>query len=393
MGGPGGLAAALRAELDALPADGRRALPAWRRRGRFARPAAGPGRRRPLIDLSSNDYLGLSSHPAVVAAAVAATARHGVGGGSSRLVAGGGPAHADLEADFAAFKHAEAAVLLPTGYHANLALLGVLAGPGDLLVQDKRNHASLLDAGRLSGATQRRYPHGRLDRLDALLAADAAAPARRRVVVTDAVFSMDGDVADLPGLLEVCRRHGAWLVVDEAHATGVLGAGGSGLAEHQGVAGRVDATVSTASKALGGLGGLISGPRELIDLLVNRARPLIYTTAAPPGVAAAVLAAVRVVREEPERRERLRGLGARLRGALASAGWPVGLDPTPIVPLLCGTNAAALALSARLRAAGFLAPAIRPPTVAPGTARVRLSLRCDLRDAEVDRLIEAIGAP
>ncbi|BAM04580.1 aminotransferase class I/II-fold pyridoxal phosphate-dependent enzyme [Phycisphaera mikurensis] len=397
-GGPPGLAEAAAAELAALPADGRRALPAWRRRGRFARRASapsatpgGPGERRLLLDLSSNDYLGLSTHPRVVAAAVAATGRHGVGGGSSRLIAGGGPVHAALEASFAAFKHAEAAVLLPTGYHANLALLGCLAGPGDLVLQDKRNHASLLDAGRLCGADGRRWPHGRLDRLAALLRAGAGA--RRRIVVTDSVFSMDGDCADLPALCDLCEAHGAWLVVDEAHATGVLGAGGAGLAEHQGVTERVAATVSTASKALGSLGGLVSGPRPLIDLLANRARPLIYTTAAPPGVAAAIAAAVAVVRDEPHRRHRLAAISARLRRGLAAAGWPVAMDPTPILPLPCGTNAAALALSRRLRSAGFLAPAIRPPTVPPGTARVRLSLRCDLLDAELDRLRAAIGAP
>ncbi len=354
------------------------------------RAVRGAGDRRPLVDLSSNDYLGLSSHPAVVAAAVAAMRRHGVGGGSSRLVAGGGPAHARLEASFADFKHAEAAVLLPTGYHANLALLGVLAGPGDLVLQDKRNHASLLDAGKLCGATQRRYVHGDLGRLSKLLRCTGSA-ARRRIVVTDAVFSMDGDCADLPALLALCERHDAWLVVDEAHGTGVLGATGSGLAEHQGVQGKVHATVSTASKALGGLGGLVTGSRDLVDLLTNAARPLIYTTAAPPAVAAAIEAAVAVVRDEPHRRERLFAIGSRLRTALAAAGWPVAMDPTPIVPLICGTNAAALALSARLRAAGFLAPAIRPPTVPPGTARVRLSLRCDLTDTEVERLIEAVG--
>ena len=387
----GGFAASLRGRLEAIPADGRRRLPVWRRRGRFVRAVRGADTdgRRPLIDLSSNDYLGLSSHPAVVAAAVAAARRHGVGGGSSRLVAGGGPAHASLEASFAAFKHAEAAVLLPTGYHANLALLGVLAGPGDLLLQDKRNHASLLDAGKLSGAEQRRWPHGKLDRLADLLGAGASA--RHRVVVTDAVFSMDGDCADLPALLDLCERHDAWLVVDEAHGTGVLGSTGSGLAEHQGVHGDVHATVSTASKALGGLGGLVTGSRDLVDLLTNAARPLIYTTAAPPAVAAAIEAAVAVVRAEPHRRERLLAIGTRLRLALAAAGWPVAMDPTPIVPLLCGTNAAALALSVRLRTAGFLAPAIRPPTVPPGTARVRLSLRCDLKDGEVERLIEAVG--
>lgn len=415
MKSPGSFDAALAAELESLPADGHRRLRSWRRRGRFAKahnPASdafagssapgAPGARatdrerdRPLVDLSSNDYLGLATHPAVVAAAILATRRYGVGGSSSRLVAGGGPPHHSLERRFAAFKHAEAAVLLPTGYHANLAVLATLAGPGDLVLQDKRNHASLLDAGRLSGAVQRRWPHGRLDRLAALLRADAASarPARRRIVATDAVFSMDGDTADLPALLALCRERDAWLLVDEAHATGLLGATGSGLAEHQGVAGEVHVTVSTASKALGGLGGLVTGSAKLVDLLVNRARPLIYTTAAPPGVAAAIEAAVRVVGEEPERRERLHAINRRLRAALAAAGWPVAADPTPIVPLVCGSNASALALAGRLREAGFLAPAIRPPTVAPGTARVRLSLRCDLQDTEIDRLIAAVGAP
>lgn len=352
---------------------------------------------RKLLNLAGNDYLALADHPRLKAAAIGAIEKYGVGSGASRLVAGHLELHERVEAEFAAFKHAEAALIFPTGYMANLGVLTALVRPNDLVCQDKLNHASLIDAGRAvraNGAEVRTYPHGDHGKLERLLAGHAeAAPGGSRFVVTDTVFSMDGDVADLPALCDLAERYDAVLVVDEAHGTGVLGRTGAGLAELQGVADRVAVTVSTASKALGGLGGIVTASRVVIETLVNRARSMIYTTAVPPGQVAAIGAAIEVVRDEPARRQRLEALSRRLRSALSAAGWP-GLDQavaTPIVPLVVGDVGAALALERRLREAGILGVAIRPPTVAFGAARVRLSLRADLTDTELEGVIAAAG--
>jgi 8-amino-7-oxononanoate synthase len=352
-------------------------------------PADGSGRvvrldGRDLINLASNDYLGLSQHPHLKHAAIAAIERSGVGSGASRLVAGTLREHAQIEQRFAAFKHAEAALLCPTGYMANLAVLCSLAGPGDLICLDKLTHASLIDAARASGATVRTFPHLGYARLEHLLSQAEG----RAFIVTDSVFSMDGDTADLPVLCDVAERCGAMLIVDEAHGTGVFGDTGAGLCEMQGVADRVDVVVSTASKALGGLGGVITGDRVVIDTIVNRGRSFIFTTAPPPAQAAALDAALDIVRDEPWRRARVLDLARRCRSAL-SLDARIG---TPILPLVTGTAASALALADRLREADFLAVAIRPPTVAPNTARVRLSLRADLDDDDITRLLDALGA-
>lgn len=353
-----------------------------------------------LLNLAGNDYLGLAQHPRLIAAAVEAAQAHGVGAGASRLVTGTQDLHAEAERRFAAFKHATRALLLPTGYMANLAVLGTLARQGDLVMLDKINHASLIDAARASDAAVRTYPHLTTAKLDRLLAEHrAASPGRRRFIVTDSVFSMDGDCADLPTLCDLADEHDAVLVVDEAHATGVLGATGEGLAQHQGVADRVytcgagGVLVSTASKALGGLGGVVTGSAAVIDTLINHARPAIYTTAVPPAQAAALTTALDVVADEPERRQRLADLCRRARAALADAGWalPAASVPTPILPLIVGSAERALALANRLRNAGLLTIAIRPPTVAPASARVRLTLRADLTDAELDHALRAIG--
>ena len=348
---------------------------------------------RTLLNLAGNDYLGLADHPVLKQAAAEAVGRFGVGSGASRLVTGHLAPHAECEAAFATFKHAEAALLFCTGYTANLAVLTALAGPDDLVCQDRLNHASLIDAARFSGATVRTYPHGNRVKLERLLA--GASTYRRRFIVTDSVFSMDGDVADLPTLCDLADRHDATLIVDEAHGTGVLGATGAGLIEHQGVVGRVPVVVSTASKALGGLGGIVTASRPVIETLQNHARSFIYSTAPPPAQAAAITAALGVLRDEPWRRDRLAELSRRVRTSLSAAGWP-HLDtdvPTPIVPLHVGDNDAALALAAHLETRGILAVAIRPPTVPPNTARVRLSLRADLTDDDVDHLLANIGPP
>jgi len=346
---------------------------------------------RDLLHLCGNDYLALASHPKLIEAVCEAARRWGVGAGASRLVSGHLEIHAEVERRFARFKHAEAALLTSSGYVANLSALPALAGPPDVILIDKLSHASLIDAARASGATMRAYPHGNLARLQQLL--ERAADARRRFIVTDSVFSMDGDVADLPALCDLRDAFEAILVVDEAHATGVLGENGAGLAEAQGVAGRIDVTVSTASKALGGLGGIVTAAEPVIQTLVNRARPFIYSTAVPPAQAAALNAALDVIEQEPERRRRLTSLNQRLRKGLRAVGWAVADDPAPIVPLVVGEDQAAVALAGRLEEAGFWAPAIRPPTVAPGAARVRVTLRADLEDGDVDRLIAAVGVP
>jgi len=405
-----------------------------------------------LINLASNDYLALSQHPHIQAAAKRAIDAEGVGAGASRLITGSLDRHAALEHRFARFKHAEAALLLPTGYMANLAALNAIAGEGDLICLDKRNHASLIDAANMTGATVRTFPHRGYDKLERLLARHATETARdgsshkpqaprRAFIVTDTVFSMDGDVADLPRLCALAQQHDAVLIADEAHATGVLGETGAGLCEAQGVTDRVDVVISTASKALGGLGGLVTARRLIIDTLLNHARPAIYTTAAPPAQAAAIDAALDVLEAEPHRRTRLAALSDRLRHAITTLDWPapnpksdirhpkseirnpkskirhpkseirhpkseirhpkseisdqkseISSSSTPIIPVTVGDPDRALALSRHLRHRGILAPAIRYPTVAPGSDRVRLSLRADLTDHDLDHLIDALTA-
>ena len=352
---------------------------------------------RRLLNLAGNDYLGLSGHPDLADAAIRAVRDLGVGATASRLVSGHLAVHEQAERDFACFKHAEAALLFPTGYTANLAVIsGLVRDRRDLVLQDRLNHASLLDAARRCPATVRTYAHLDPAKARRLLQRHRDQyPQAQRFLVTDTIFSMDGDVADLPQLCAICEATDTVLIVDEAHATGVLGATGAGLVEHQGVTGRVPVVVSTASKALGGLGGIVTGSQALIDYLINFARPLIYSTAVPPAQAAVLSAAVARVRADAATRSRLREVCCRVRVALRDAGWRLddSAVPTPIVPLQVGDSRAALTLQRRLEDAGLLTVAIRPPTVPPGTARVRLSLRADLDDAEVDRLLTAIGHP
>jgi 8-amino-7-oxononanoate synthase len=362
---------------------------------------------RELINFTSNSYLGLNDHPAMKRAAADAVERYGTGSGASLLISGRWPIHEQTERAFAAFKHAEAALLTPTGYMANLAVLTALAGPGDLVCLDKLCHASLIDAARASGAEVRTYPHLMTDKLRRLLERHLAKPqalpedvciaeqprAPRRFIVTDSVFSMDGDCADLPTLCDLAEEFDAITVVDEAHGTGLLGETGSGLSEAQGVTGRVHVNVSTASKALGGLGGIITAAKPVIDTIVNRARSVIYTTAIPPAQTAAIARAVELIGSEPWRRERVVELTLRLRKGLSDRGWqlpPPGGHTVPIVPLIVGDAHDATKLAEHLYAHGIAAPAIRPPTVAPGSARIRLSLRADMEDGHIDTLLHAL---
>lgn len=379
--------ASLDRELKRLEGDG------CLRRLRTAR-GAGPyleveGRR--LVNLASNDYLGMSQHPRVKAAAARATEAWGTGSGASRLISGTLEAHERVERRFAQLKGAEAGLLFATGYMANLGVMTALAQRGHLVVMDKLCHASLIDGARASGAEVRVYPHLDVGKAKRLLSRDGY---ERRFLLTDSVFSMDGDVADLAALAEIAEETGATLIIDEAHATGVLGPSGAGLAEVQGVLGRGQVTISTASKALGGLGGIVTGPRTVIEYLVNFARPFIYSTAAAPAQVAAMDAALDVVRDESWRRERLSEMSRRVRRELLERGWlaekAMAEPVTPILALVFGQPVAAVEASRRLWEAGYWVPAIRPPTVAPGSSRLRVSLRADLEDKDANGLVEAL---
>jgi len=353
-------------QTAAIQAAGRwRAVRSFDSRGPTGRLADHPS---PVVSFASNDYLGLTAHPAVVAAAHEALDRWGAGAGASRLVTGARPVHEELEAELAAWKGTEAALLFPTGFAANLGVLSALAGPDVLVCSDELNHASIIDGCRLARAQVAVYRHLDLDHLAAQLA-DSTGPA---IVVSDRVFSMDGDEAPVVELAELCATHGALLVLDDAHAV---------LASSPHLTGDV-VRVGTLSKTLGSLGGFVAAGQAVIDLLVNQARPFIFTTAPTPADTAAALAALRVVRSEEGD-----ALIARLRGHVARVAPG---NPSPIVPILIGDEQAALAAAAHLLEHGLFVPAIRPPTVAPGTSRLRVALSSDHTESDVDRLVAGL---
>ena len=340
---------------------------------------------RRLIDFSSNDYLGLARHPALGAAMSACAARTGAGSGASHLITGHGAEHELLEEALAAFTHRERALVFSTGYMANLAVLATLAGRGERVLLDRLSHASLIDGARLSGAELRRYPHADAGAAARLLARD---PGRTALLGTDGVFSMDGDLAPLPELSRAARDADAWLVVDDAHGLGVVGASGRGALEHFGLdAGEVPVLIGTLGKAFGSFGAFVAGGADLIELLIQKARPYIYTTALPQPVAAATRCALELIQTESWRRERLLCLTARFRRQAREAGVPLADSPTPIQPVLFGSAAAALAAQRELEEAGFWVVAIRPPTVPPGSSRLRVTLSATHTEAEVDELV------
>ena len=343
-----------------------------------------------LLNLSSNDYLGLSQDPRLIAAAQAAAARWGTGAGASRLVVGHLALHEAVEARLADFKGTEAAVIFPTGYMANVGTISALVGPGDAIFCDRLNHASIYDGIKLSGAALQRFPHRDLNRLEDLLR--KAGRARRRLIVTDSVFSVDGDLAPLKDLVTLKARYGVWLMIDEAHATGVLGERGAGLAEALGVTGEVDIHMGTFSKALGSQGGYVAGDRRLVDYLYNRARSFIYSTALAPPVLGAIDQALEVVVREPERRRHLLDEAEKFRRSLLAAGLDILGSETQIIPVLVGDNARTLKFAAELRAQGLMAVALRPPTVPPGRARVRFSLSAAHGREDLTRARETIVA-
>jgi 8-amino-7-oxononanoate synthase len=348
---------------------------------------------RTILQFASNNYLGLAGDPRVCEAAARALSKWGWGAGASRLVSGHTEAHEALERDLAAFKGTEAALVFATGYMANLGVITALVGRGDVVVGDRENHASIYDAVRLSGAKLLRYAHGDAGAATELLnpKSETRNPKARRLLVTDTVFSMGGDVAPLADLAAACRAAGAMLMVDEAHALGLLGPTGAGLVEQVGATTLgVTASVGTLSKALGGIGGFVAASREVCELLVNLARPFIYSTALPAAACEAAREALRILRTEPDRRRRPMILADRLRAALRAKGFDTGASTTPIVPIIVGKPQLALALAAKLLERGIFCPAIRPPTVPPGASRLRVSLTAEHTEEDVDRLVSAL---
>ncbi len=393
----------LRAELTGLRVAG------LARRLREVSSPQGPeieldGRR--VLNACSNDYLGLASHPAVVAAAKEALDRFGNGAGAARLIVGNSTPHARLEAAVrrflsivppvgsrgsAAATRGPAALLFSSGFHANLSALAVLAGEGGLIVSDALNHASLIDGCRLARAKVVVTPHGDARAIAEVLARSRA---RRKVVVTESLFSMDGDLAPLDALFDAARLHGAILYVDEAHAIGVLGPDGRGGSAASGLPEDDPNLVrmGTFGKAFGSYGAFIAAAPEIVELLTSRARGFIFTTALPPSAAAAAEAAIALSRAEPGRRERLRAAAARLRGALEVQGWSLGPARAQIVPVMLHDAGATMEASARLLEQGIYCQGIRPPTVAPGTCRLRLSITADFDEARIDRIATAFSA-
>jgi len=327
-----------------------------------------------IADFASNDYLGLAADPRVARAASAVLQAEGTGAGAARLISGNHPIHDSLERALARFKGCEHALLFPSGYMVNIGVIPALVDARDVIYSDTLNHASLIDGCRLSKATIRVFPHCDLDELGAMLEADRGRY-RRALIVVEGVFSMDGDVFPLDGLVDLAQRFGAWTYVDDAHGTGVLGARGTGAIEHCGVTGRIDVVVGTLGKALGTSGAWVAGTQTLIELLTSRARSFIFTTGTPPAMAAASLEALRLAEVEPWRREAVRERARRLRGRLRDGGREVtGAADGHIVPVVIGDPTRTMAVVAELRRRGFLVGGVRPPTVPAGTSRLRISV-------------------
>jgi 8-amino-7-oxononanoate synthase len=346
---------------------------------------------RPAVDFSSNDYLGLATDPRVAEAIAVALRAGGTGAAAARSIAGNHPLHEELETALARLKGAEAALLFPSGFAANAGAIPALAGRGDVIYSDALNHASIIDGCRLARATTRTFPHADLDALAAMLEADRGVY-RRRWIVVEGVYSMDGDLFPLDRLVPLARAYGAWIYVDDAHATGVVGATGAGSGEHFGVAHEIDVAMGTLGKALGTVGAFIAGSHTLRELLVNRARSFVFTTGTLPAVAAGTLAALRIVVDEPWRRERLRANAERLRAGLAALGRPLAADlPGHIAPVTLGGAEETLRVGQALRERGFLVGAVRPPTVPMGSARLRITVSAAHTAEQIDRLLDALA--
>ena len=341
-----------------------------------------------MLSFCSNDYLGLANHPEVVKAMQGGATRWGVGSGASHLVNGHSSAHHALEEELAAFTGRPRALLFSTGYMANMGVIAALCGRGDYVFEDRINHASLLDGGLLSQARMQRFTHADAIALDKKL---AQRDSGEKLVVTDGVFSMDGDIAPLPALAQTAKNHDAWLMVDDAHGFGVLGENGGGCVEHFGL-GMEDMPIliGTLGKAFGTFGAFVAGSEELIEFLIQKARPYIYTTALPPAVAEASRTSLKLLQTENWRREKLQALIKQFRSGASELGLELMDSQTPIQPLLIGDNDKAMAMSEKLQQQGILISAIRPPTVPDGTARLRVTFSAEHTEDEVNRLLTAL---
>ena len=341
-----------------------------------------------VVNLASNNYLGLTTHPKLREAAIEATRKYGVGSGAVRTISGTMRLHMQLEERIAAFKRVEACVVFQSGFAANAGTVAAVLTPEDHIISDELNHASIIDGCRLSKAKIHVFPHKDAAAADRILAELESVPGRK-LLITDGVFSMDGDIAPLPGLVEAAARHGAIMMIDDAHSSGVLGRNGRGTVDHFGLYGRVDIQVVTLSKAIGVLGGYVCGSRELIEFLYHRARPFLFSTSHPPAVAAACLAAFDVLEQEPERIQSLWDNTKYFKAGLAAAGFDTGASETPITPVLVGEAALAHRLSRELFEEGVLATGIGFPTVPKGRARVRTIVAATHTRGELDRALEA----
>ncbi len=345
---------------------------------------------REVINLASNNYLGLTTHPKLREAAIEATRKYGVGSGAVRTISGTMSLHMALERRIAEFKHSEACVVFQSGFAANAGAVSAILGPEDHIVSDELNHASIIDGCRLSRAKIHVFPHKDAAAAERILAELSSAPGRK-LLITDGVFSMDGDVGSLPGLVDAAEKHGAIMMIDDAHSSGVLGRNGRGTVDHFNLHGRVDIQVGTLSKAIGVLGGYVCGSRDLIEFLYHRARPFLFSTSHPPGVAAACLAAFDVLEQEPERIERLWENTRYFKAGLTAAGFNTGASETPITPVIVGEAALAHQLSRDLFAEGVLATGIGFPTVPKGKARVRTIVTATHTRPHLDRALEAFS--
>ncbi|HET8801143.1 MAG TPA: 8-amino-7-oxononanoate synthase [Marinobacter sp.] len=343
---------------------------------------------RALLSFCSNDYLGLANHPATIEALRNALPETGLGGAASHLICGHHDAHHALEQRLAAFTGRSSALFFSTGYMANMGVISALAGRGDTIFSDRLNHASIIDGCILSRARVRRYGHGDVAALESMLAETSG----HKLVVTDGVFSMDGDVAPLTELARVCRRHDALLVVDDAHGLGVLGPQGRGSVAELGLSeDEVPVLIGTLGKAVGTSGAFVAGPALLIDYLVQKARTYIYTTAMPPALAVATCASLDVIERDDDRRAHVLGLVSRFRREASAMGYALMDSRTPIQPIMVGDNWNALALSRALEARGLLVSAIRPPTVPEGEARLRVTFSAAHTEADLDRLLQGLS--
>jgi 8-amino-7-oxononanoate synthase len=343
-----------------------------------------------LVNFCSNDYLGLAGHPDIAAALKSAVDQYGTGSGASHLISGHSTAHQQLEEQLAEFTGRPRALLFSTGYMANMGVINALVGRHDLVLEDQLNHASLLDGGHLSRADYKRYKHNNMQQLDYLLEQSTAS---RKLIVTDGVFSMDGDLAPLPEMSALAAQHSGWLMVDDAHGMGVLGATGGGILEQQGLTvEQVPVLMGTLGKSFGTFGAFIAGSEALIDTLIQFARTYIYTTALPPAIACASSASLQIVHREHWRREHLQSLIQRFRAGAEQLGLQLMDSQTPIQPVLINNDQRVMEINQQLRSKGFMVGAIRPPTVPAGSGRLRITLSANHSNQQIDQLLDALEA-